>query len=122
MIEGSQIDIACHNNDTEVMLAEMRDFNRAVHTAFDFRRHPSGHARVVVVADHETGGLTMVSERPRLHGHRERHRLPLQHHEPLGIPVVLYAYGTGSEHFRGTMQNTDIFRKIKELLIDRLSL
>ena len=121
MIEGSQIDIACHNNDTEVMLAEMRDFNRAVHTAFDFAdTHPG--TLVVVVADHETGGLTMVSNDRDFTAPESGIDFRYSTTSHSGIPVVLYAYGTGSEHFRGTMQNTDIFRKIKELLIDRLSL
>ncbi len=121
MIEGSQIDIACHNNDTEVMLAEMRDFNRAVHTALDFAdTHPG--TLVVVVADHETGGLTMVSNDRDFTATESGIDFRYSTTSHSGIPVVLYAYGTGSEHFRGTMQNTDIFRKIKELLIDRLSL
>lgn len=117
MIEGSQIDIASHNNDPQVMLAELRDFDKAVNTAFDFAdTHPG--TLVVVVADHETGGLTMISNNRDFTAGESGIDYKYSTKSHSGIPVVLYAYGTGAEQFGGILENTDIFAKIKALLID----
>ena len=60
MVEGSLIDGASHGNDAEKILAEMRDFERAVAAAMDFADRTPG-TLVVVTADHETGGLAIPS-------------------------------------------------------------
>ncbi|MDE6570279.1 MAG: alkaline phosphatase [Alistipes sp.] len=115
MIEGSQIDIGCHNNDPKTMLDEMRDFDAAVHKAFDYAdAHPG--TLVVVVADHETGGLTIVSNNKDFTASESgiEYRYSTSGHT--GTPVVLYAYGTGAQHFSGVMENTEIFARIKKLL------
>lgn len=117
MIEGSQIDGACHRNQVEKMLDEMRDFDRAVGRAFDFAdTHPG--TLVLVVADHETGGLTVVSNESDFTAAESgiRYRFSTTGHS--GTPVVLYAYGAGAYNFSGVMENTDIFRLVKRLLID----
>ena len=59
MVEGSQIDFACHDNDSATMVEEMIDFNKAINVALDFAEK-DGNTLVVVTADHETGGLTIV--------------------------------------------------------------
>ncbi|MDV7400015.1 alkaline phosphatase, partial [Arthrospira platensis SPKY1] len=61
MVEGSQIDWAGHANDSAYLVTEMFDFDEAVKTAFDFAdQHPE--TLVIVTADHETGGLTLIRE------------------------------------------------------------
>lgn len=69
MVEGSLIDGASHGNDAEKILAEMRDFERAVAAAMDFADRTPG-TLVVVTADHETGGspsraATVILPAPR---------------------------------------------------------
>lgn len=54
MVEGSQIDWACHRHQTEYMLGEMEDFDKAIGVALDFADNNPG-TLVVVLADHETG-------------------------------------------------------------------
>ena len=118
MIEGSQIDGACHDNNTAEMLAEMQDFDEAVNCAFDFAdTHPG--TLVVVVADHETGGLTIVSNKKDFTASESGidHKYSTTSHS--GTPVVLYAYGAGAANFSGVMENTAIFDRIKALLIDK---
>ena len=59
MIEGSQIDYACHDNDPAAELWEVIDFNEAYKLVYDFyQRHPD-ETLIVITADHETGGLTI---------------------------------------------------------------
>ena len=56
MVEGGQIDIAAHVNDTGRLLHEMLKFNDTLNTVLDWAKtHPD--TLVVVTADHETGGF-----------------------------------------------------------------
>ncbi len=59
MVEGSQIDWAGHDNDSEYLIAEMLDFEKTIAVALDFAMK-DGNTLVVVTADHETGGLALV--------------------------------------------------------------
>lgn len=118
MIEGSQIDGACHRNHIREMLDEMRDFDRAVGRAFDFADKNPG-TLVIVAADHETGGLTIVPNNRDFTAAEsgiEYHYSTTGHS---GTPVIVYAYGAGAYHFSGVIQNTDIFRLVKALLIEQ---
>ncbi len=58
MVEGSQIDWACHDNDAARTIRLTLLFDQAVKAAIDFALK-DGHTLVIVTADHETGGLTI---------------------------------------------------------------
>ena len=58
MVEGSRIDHAGHGNDAAAHLHDILAFNKAVSTALDAARADE-NTLVVVVSDHETGGLTL---------------------------------------------------------------
>ncbi|MBN2450626.1 MAG: alkaline phosphatase [Lentisphaeria bacterium] len=58
MVEGSQIDWACHANDPAHLVGDLLAFDRAVQTALDFARD-DGHTLVIVCSDHNTGGVTI---------------------------------------------------------------
>lgn len=59
MVEGGHIDYALHNNDLTTSFEEVNDMDRAVKLALDFyEKHPK-ETLIVVVADHETGGLSL---------------------------------------------------------------
>lgn len=56
MVEGGQIDTACHANDFGTFLREYQEFNDVVNACLDYaEKH--GNVLVVATADHETGGL-----------------------------------------------------------------
>ncbi|CAG0997270.1 partial alkaline phosphatase, partial [Anaerolineae bacterium] len=56
MVEGGQIDIAAHRNDTGRLLHEMLKFNDTLNAVLDWvKTHPD--TLIVVTADHETGGF-----------------------------------------------------------------
>ncbi|MEN3039424.1 MAG: alkaline phosphatase, partial [Candidatus Kryptonium sp.] len=59
MVEGSQIDWAGHDNNSEQILKEMADFDEAIGVALDFAQK-DGKTLVIVRADHETGGYALV--------------------------------------------------------------
>lgn len=63
MVEGSQIDWACHANDPAHLAHEILMFDRAVGVAHEFARQ-DGQTLLVVVSDHATGGLSIGNTGP----------------------------------------------------------
>lgn len=111
LIEGSQIDWACHDNDSAYMIAELKDFELMLHAVLDWAEK-DGQTLVVVTADHETGGLTLPDGDIE-HGVN----VPRYHWgSHTGVMVPVFAFGPGAERFTGIQQNTDIPRKIRELM------
>ena len=62
MVEGSRIDHAGHGNDAASHLRDILAFNKAVQSALQSARR-DGNTLVVIVSDHETGGLTLGRNR-----------------------------------------------------------
>lgn len=58
LIEGSRIDHACHDNDVAAMVQDVLAFDKALRVIVKFAKEHE-NTLVVVVADHETGGLTI---------------------------------------------------------------
>ncbi len=115
MVEGSWIDSAGHANDSEMLLGEMVDFDNAVGACFDYAdAHPG--TLVIVLADHETGGLTIPSGRENflLPDSGIEFRWSTGGHTATMIPMV--AYGAHADLFGGMMDNTDVNRLMVELL------
>ena len=107
MVEGSQIDFACHAHDSAWMVDEMMDFNATIQVALDYAKE-KGNTLVVVTADHETGGLTMIDRQ----GKYTNVEFDYSTGSHTCLPVMVYAYGPGAEQFTGWMQNRDIKAKI----------
>ncbi|MCX6231309.1 MAG: alkaline phosphatase [Bacteroidetes bacterium] len=111
MIEGSQIDWACHNNSNDTLIGEMLDFDDVVGIALDFAKS-NGETLVVVTADHETGGYALTEN--TLTDGKPSGKFNTKGHTAVMVPV--FAYGPGAEEFMGIMENTDIFFKFRKLL------
>ncbi len=57
MIEGGRIDHACHANDAAGSIHDTLAFDESIKVAYDFYlKHPS-ETLILVVGDHETGGM-----------------------------------------------------------------
>jgi alkaline phosphatase len=109
MVEGSQIDWACHDNDLKNAVRQTLLFDQAVAAAIDFALR-DGRTLVIVTADHETGGLTFTGNKrgsPTVHWSTKGHT---------GAPVPIYALGPGAEAFAGVYDNTEVARKLARLL------
>lgn len=61
MIEGGRIDHACHGNDLPRCLGEMVEFEHAVRIVMEWAAGRDD-TLVLVTADHETGGLSVVAD------------------------------------------------------------
>ena len=110
MVEGSQIDFACHDNDSTTLVEEMIDFNNAINAVLDYAEK-DGNTLVVVTADHETGGLTIID--PEGKYTRTDFKFSTPSHSAVFVPV--FAFGPGAENFSGIMDNTEIISKIMEI-------
>lgn len=108
MVEGSEIDKIAHQNVADTLIDETLDFDNAVGMALDFAQKDR-HTLVIITADHETGGVTIVE------GDRETHKIGLSFstHGHTAVMVPVYAFGPGAERFSGIYNNTDIFQKMR---------
>lgn len=110
VVEAAQIDWGGHANDSEYIIEEMLDFDRAIGELLQFAKE-DGRTLIIVTGDHETGGYALNP------GSQRGNLIPAftsEYHTGTLIPV--FAYGPGAEIFSGIYENTDIHRKIRQLL------
>ncbi|BFN37793.1 alkaline phosphatase [Fidelibacter multiformis] len=111
MVEGSQIDWGGHANDMEYIRDEMLAFDDAVGAVLDFAEEDK-NTLVIVTADHETGGMAVLS------GDFEEHELvgydfATKGHSAVMVPV--FSFGPSAKLFGGMQDNTDIGKKMFQL-------
>lgn len=107
MAEGAQIDYGGHANDLPYVITEALDFDQAVGEALRFADQ-DGQTLVVVTADHETGGLTLLDadeEKGYVQGD-----FSTNDHTNIMVPVM--AYGPHAQDFIGVYKNTELFNRI----------
>ena len=66
------------------------------------RVHAHPDTTLIVLADHETGGLT------------DECQYTTKNHT--GVDIPLHAYGKHAKLFEGEQDNTEIYKKMKEIL------
>lgn len=111
MAEGAQIDYGGHANDMRYVVQEMLDFDQAIGEALRFA-DSNGETLVLVTADHETGGLSLLDgdlKRGYVDGN-------FSTNDHSGVMVPVFAYGPHSLDFRGVYENTEIQHKIISIL------
>jgi len=111
MIEGSQIDWGGHANNTIYVVSEMLDFDQTIGKALEFAAN-DGETLIIVTADHETGGMALTGGDMKTG--MVKGAFPTADHTSVMVPV--FAYGPGAENFTGIMENTDIAKKIMNLM------
>jgi alkaline phosphatase len=111
MLEGGQIDSGGHYNDLEYVIREVLDFDQVIGEAMQFV-DVNKETLLIVTADHETGGLSLLDG--NLKQGYVQGNFSTNDHTPLMVPV--FAYGPGSSAFTGVYPNTDVFKKIIQLL------
>lgn len=104
MVEGSQIDWACHKNDGTNVVSEVVNFDNAVGAGLDFANQ-DGQTLVIVTADHETGGFAVLGGSVK---NQTVDRTGFVYGEHTASMVPLFAYGPGSAVFSGIHDNTDV--------------
>jgi alkaline phosphatase len=115
MVEGSLIDSMGHANDATAQQKEMEGFMQAVEVAVEYaHKHPD--TLVVVTADHETGGLALISANAdfNLSEQGVEFKWSTGGHSAEMVPI--YLYGAGAELINGIMENTELNAKLKALI------
>ncbi len=111
MAEGAQIDHGGHQNNLPYAVQEMLDFDQLVGEAMQFADE-NGETLVIVTADHETGGLSLLDG--DLAKKYVAGNFSTDDHSALPVPV--FAYGPHSLDFRGVYENTALFDKIWQII------
>ena len=114
MVEGSQIDWEAHDNEYEKMLYELEDFNEAIGIGLDYAE-TRNEVLILVIADHETGGLTLLQARDR----SQEFKVKWSTHGHSGSSIPLLATGAGSELFGGIMEMDELGRRLISLIKNR---
>lgn len=107
MVEASQTDGGGHSNNIEQLVTELLDFDHVVGKAMKFADE-NKETLVVVLGDHETGGLTLLDGSLKegwIFGN-------FSTNDHTSIPSSVFAYGPNSKEFTGLFENTEIFNKI----------
>ena len=114
MIESAIIDGYGHNNDSEGMIEEMKEFNGLLKSLVAYvNAHPE--TLLVVTADHETGG-TAVTYKSHAVNQPEGLQLSFSTKGHTGTVVPIFAYGAGAEKFQGIFKNKELPGIIEELM------
>ena len=114
MIESALIDGYGHNNDSEGMIAEMKEFDALLRQLVAYvDQNPE--TLLVVTADHETGGTWLTYTSYEVGGSSPI-TMSYSSRGHSGVVVPIFAYGEGAESFAGVMKNIDIPKKIESLL------
>ena len=114
MIESAIIDGYGHNNDSDGMIVEMKEFDCTLRQMIEYVNN-NPETLLVVTADHETGG-TGVYYNGNKPGNEGPVKLRFSTSGHTGTIVPIFAYGAGAENFAGLMKNIDIPKKIEALM------
>ncbi len=108
MIEGAQIDWGGHANNSDYILTEFSDFDKAIAQVLEFVKR-DGETLLIVTADHETGGYAIQPESTM---DSLVTAFTSTYHTGTMIPV--FAYGPQAERFAGIYENTEIYFKMRQ--------
>lgn len=105
VIEESETDKQSHNNNLQKMKEALVRFDNTVKEAFSFANE-NKNTTVIVLADHETGGLTTTCE--------------YTSHNHTASPILYYAFGKYENLFtEPVLDNISINHKIKSILTEQ---
>jgi alkaline phosphatase len=112
MVEGSQIDICGHRNDSDGIIGETLDFDTAIGAALDFAER-DGNTLVIVTADHETSGIALHNKAFK-NGKVKTPSFATDDHT--GAMVPIFTYGPSAESFGGIHTIDAVGQKLIDLV------
>ena len=102
-VESGQIDNYCGDGNIQKMAEKVVTLDRVLRISMNFAKE-NPDTLIIVLADHETGGLVIKDGTPDKTWFTEETR----YHTPVNVPV--YSYGMNSNEFNGkTIENTEVF-------------
>ncbi len=116
MVGDMYVDRASHNGRLELLCDEAMDLDRAIGKALDFAER-DGQTLVLVVGSPEASGMSLVGGNMAEGMVEAKWSMPgMANHS--GTLVPMFAYGPGADQFMGVLENTEVFVKMKSMLID----
>ena len=109
------VDRASHAGDTELVGAETIDLDKAVGEALAFAAK-DGRTLVIVVGGPEASGMTLVGGNLAEGKAEAKWTMPGMIHTGTMVPV--FAFGPGAEAFQGIQEDTALFEKMKNALLE----
>lgn len=107
LIENEGIDTSSHNNHSGDVAKALTEYDEALRVALDFAA-ARRDTLVIAVGDHETGGLDICCESGEDKGWQMKWSTP----DHTGTAIPLFAFGPGAESFAGSIDNTDVGKKL----------
>ncbi len=104
MVEGGLIDQASHNRDILRAVPEVVEFAAAVQAALNWAQGRSD-TLILVTADHETGGLTVLEN----NGQDNYPTVSWLGSDHTAANVPIYAWGANADAVWAVMDNTELF-------------
>lgn len=104
MVEGGRIDHAGHDNNLPRNIFETVEFHNTVQVVIDWAAGRTD-TLIVVTADHETGGLTVLQN----NGQYNLPTVSWSTGDHTGVNVPIYAWGLYADLVGGVMDNTEVF-------------
>ena len=111
LIEGGRIDHACHGNDIERAIHEIIEFENTIEQ-IKLLIEDRDDIVLIVTADHETGGLEVLSENGQ--GSYPTVSWSTDYHT--GVKVPYYIWGSSISAYKGIRDNTDYFDNIVRVM------
>ncbi len=108
LVEHEGTDTASHRNDSAALGESLVELDETVGAVTDFAR-ARGDILVIVVGDHETGGM-------QVGGTREDPQAIWRDNYHSGEAVPIFSEGPGSKVFTGFIDNTDVGKALLELV------
>ena len=105
LVEHEGSDESGHANDLAGVISAIVELDQAVQTALYWATGRS-HTLIVVLSDHETGGLEVLESEPTA-GQIPSHRYTTTGHSNANVPI--FAWGVGVECVSEIMDNTEVF-------------
>ena len=111
MVEGSCIDDWAHKQKVGYMAEELFEFDKTIGKVLEWAEK-DGHTLVIVTADHNTGGLTLI--KGNLKERSVKVHFSTKGHNGIAVPV--FAYGPHAEEFAAIQENSELAMKIKDII------
>ena len=109
MVEGAHIDKFSHANKAAEAAEALEEFDHAIETAVDFARD-DGNTLVVITADHETGGITLVDG---------KYVYTTTSHTGVNVPLIVFCSNDLIENGR-PIKNREVAERIgKKMGLDK---
>jgi alkaline phosphatase len=119
VVEGSQIDWAAHARHLEGEIAEILGFDAAVREVLSWmERNPQRkpHTQLIIVADHETGGLALTGPDGALPQKGDVVRAGWATGDHTAQDTIVWSRGPGTAQLNRALDNTDLYHVMRQYL------